>query len=141
MMTRVRPRYWQARFWLLAQVTIAMVIMASAPGSLSYRAVEAAGSHGWAWIAGLYVLLTWAWADLTINDLMPERYSLPGMRRRYLVYLALSMGLVSICGVVASGVGWTTLILYYGAMAAQAVQIGVTDLMHYHHTRQMEMVR
>lgn len=133
---RITPRYWQSRFWLVVMVLQAMVIMGTAPNSLSYVAIEASGPAGWYWITLLAGLALFAVADLVVNDWMPEGFCLPtAERRRYLVYVALAMGLVSICGAIVAAVGWTSLLLFYLSLAAWSVQIAVTDLMHYHRMR------
>jgi hypothetical protein len=133
---RIKPRYWHLRGALLVIVSIAIHAMCAAPGTLTYEAIDASGPNGWYWVYALIGVLCIAWADVVVNDVMPCRFDLRFVKRwRYLIYIALCLGLTSICGVIALAVGWTVVLEFYGFLAIVSAWTALTDLMHYHQLR------
>lgn len=127
------PRYWLVRLYVALSVLCTVLIICTEPNSLVHQVVAATGVHGWACVIALGVLASLALVDVVVNDLLPAHINVPLARRwRHLVYMLLAMGLVSITGVIAAGVGMTPLLLTFWLDAGVATAIAFFDLFSRH---------
>lgn len=132
--TRAGPRYWHARFWLVVAVLAQLVAIRQEPQSYAHKLIERTDG-GWYWVGLLAGVALWGVADVVVNDMLPDGITLPGERRRYLAYLAICMGLVSLCGVLLSD-GWTPIVLSYAALAGWSLHVAFSEMLHFHRLRQ-----
>ncbi|WP_295855907.1 hypothetical protein [uncultured Xylophilus sp.] len=129
----MQPRYWHTRLLLALSVLVSIYICWREPDSLGHRIIVRSGSEGWICVAALAAVALAALADIFVNDILPARVTLCAvMSRRHLVYMAMAVGLMSLCYVVADEEGWTELLLHYGLLAAFSAHIAFTDLFHRH---------
>lgn len=131
-----RPRYWHSRFMLVCLVGSMLIVTAWEPHSLVHQVISRAGQRGWFWVGLLMVLLAVAMVDLLVNDILPDRFDLYWLRRwRFIGYMALASGLLSICTVIWQAHGGIGVALLYFWPALFAAHIAITDLYHWHHLR------
>ncbi len=129
----LHPRFWHARLQLVVTVGSVLAVTWLEPEALVHQIISRAGANGWFWVGLLVVLLGVALVDIVINDMMPTRIDLAvARRRRYVVYMALCGGLLSLCFVIAASEGATSVLLVYFLPACFAAHIAVTDLFHRH---------
>lgn len=133
-MTKPHPRYWITRLYVALSTIVSCVIIAFEDESLVHRIITESGPTGMYCVLILALVAMIAAADVVINDLLPDAYQFEVAKRyRHLVYMALAMGLMSLCFVMTKAKGdWTQITLRYQLDAAVAATLAVLDLFSRH---------
>ncbi|ROR25168.1 hypothetical protein EC845_1208 [Comamonas sp. BIGb0124] len=132
----LHPRYWHARMQLVTLVASMLAVTVGEPASILHQIIGSTGRHGWFWVGLLIVVTALAAVDILINDVLPDRISLgPLKNRRYLVYMALSMGLISLCAVIVIANGTTSVLLVWLVPGFGAAHLAITDFYLRHQGR------
>lgn len=125
---RIMPRYYMVRLYIaLSILTNSLVgfFEPMSPGAWVLRSSHA----GWLWLSALFAMGLFSLADVIVNDLMPERYSLDALRnQRHTGYSAVAMATLGLSYVVLHEYGYTAQLLTYWVDAAFALSVAYLDL-------------
>lgn len=129
------------RAYVAVRALLVVMNMLIDPHTLTRKAVDSTGPVGWFAVSALGAVALVALIDVLVNDLFPERFSLPSFfKRRHLVYMALSLGLMSMCMVAFRG-GAVAAVTYFWVDACFACGVAIADLFARHHQDQRQVER
>lgn len=123
------PRFWLTRLTIALEVLVGIVLVSwFEDGSLTARAIERTGWAGWMLVLLLGGACLICIADVIVNDLMPDRFTLRGVKHwRHMGLLAIAMLLAMLAVLVSFTFGYTTLLLFYWLNAALAASTAFFD--------------
>lgn len=125
-------RYWMLRAYVATRALVVVFNMLIDPSTLTRKAVETSGTIGWFAVSALGALALLALVDVFVNDLCPDRFVLNSfMKRRHLVYMALSVGLMSMSYIALKG-GAMAAVSYFWVDACFACGVAIADLFARH---------
>ena len=132
--TKPHPRYWITRLYVALSTLVSAVIIVFEDEALVHKIVWHSGPTGMWCVVALALVALVAAADVVVNDLLPDRFVFEvAKRNRHLVYMALSMGLMSLCFVMTQSKGeWSQVTLRYQLDALVAATLAVLDLFSRH---------
>lgn len=124
-------RFWLARLLTAATSLCVTLVALFEPASLTHHLLMEQTPVGVWCVVALTALAALALADVVINDLLPDNCTWRAVRRRrYLVYMALAMGNLSLSLVLQQRIGWTWLHLQLWVTCSAACALAFFDTLH-----------
>lgn len=129
------------RLYLCARTIIVAVVSLGEPESLNGRLIASSGALAYVLTSMLVACAVVGIVDLIINDLAPERFTLPWAREhRHLGYIGLSCGSCAFLFVMAKHGNLSYLSLSYAADGLAAACGAVTHVFHHQRSRRWPFV-
>jgi predicted membrane channel-forming protein YqfA (hemolysin III family) len=123
-----RPRYWLTRLYIALSVLAMNLATYLEPGALA-----APCTTGWVLAGILCGLGLIGVLDVIINDLMPDRFTLPAVKEhRHLVYVGMALATLGMAYAIVRAEGWTSMLIVYGVDFAAALAVAPLDLFARH---------
>jgi hypothetical protein len=128
------PIYWLSRLLISCEVLIAVVMVSwMEPTSITAKAIEATGAHGWAIIIALGACCLMSIADVIVNDLMPESWHFrSALHWRHMGLFGIAMLLAFLGVLIAAAKGHTPLLYVYWFNAIAAAAMAYLDIFARH---------
>lgn len=102
------------------------------PDSIRHRIVEQSGAVAWAFTLLMAVMACTALADVVVNDMMSNRYTLPFIKScRMYAYMLQALMNIAMVGAVTNWHTWSWVAAIYIVIAVSSVWIAVADT-YYH---------
>jgi hypothetical protein len=123
------PRYWFARATVAIEVLVCLVLVTFVEDrSMTAQAIHATGDGGWVLMAGVAFCCCVCLLDVLVNDLLPDRFSLPtALTWRHLGLMGIALQLAALGVLVVFAKGYTVLLLAYWVNAALAGALAYLD--------------
>lgn len=126
-------RYWLSRTYLALSTLVITSLGCFEPNTMFYMLIQQSGDAGWYCVFALACLAIIALVDVVINDLMPDCFCFPFVRdNRHLIYMLLSLGLMSTAMVVFKRSGLSVVDARLILDSIIAATIAFSDLFYRH---------
>lgn len=122
-------RKWMARVFVSLNVAFACLLAFGQVQDAIRAVLDRAGTPGYVAMGFLFGLSALALADVLINDVLPDRFTLRiGLKYRHTIYMLMSLGCLSIAFVLVKNHEPSLALLHHSLVAFGALVMAVLDV-------------